>query len=200
MVKMAKCAKIELILVNYQFFKITKNIKIMEEDIIKKEEEKDIEKPKNELEECNKKCDEYLNNWKRERADFLNYKKDEIERMAFLGQYAKEDIILKILPVLDSFYLAEKQLPDNLKNGEKGSPQAIEWTKGFLQIQNQIKEFLKKEGIEEIESVGQKFNPETMEAVEEVEGEESGIVIEELQKGYKMQDKVLRPAKVKISK
>src|SRR5258705_8498580 len=115
-----------------------------------------------ELEECKKKCDEYLNNWKRSAADFINYKKDEMERMVFLGQHAKESMILKMLPILDSFYLAEKQLPEKLKKGEEGTSQSIEWTKGFMQIQNQIKEFLKKEGIEEIIVVGQKFNPEIM--------------------------------------
>jgi molecular chaperone GrpE len=170
-------------------------MKNMEEDI-----KNEADMPQNELAECQKKCDEYLNNWKRDRADFLNYKKDEMERMAFLGKYAREDMILKILPILDSFYLAEKQLPENLKKGEKGSPQAIEWTKGFLQIQNQISEFLKKEGIEEIEVVGKKFNPETMEAVGEAAGGDEGTIVEELQKGYKIGDKVLRPAKVKVTK
>ena len=142
-----------------------------------------------------------MNNWKRERADFLNYKKDEMERIGFLGKYVKEDIIFKILPILDNFYLAEKQLPENLKSGKSGSAEAIEWTKGFLQIQNQITEFLKKEGIEEIKTNGEKFNPETMEAVGEAEEKgDSGMVVEELQKGYIMESKVLRPAKVKISK
>lgn len=147
-----------------------------------------------ELEECKQKCEEYLNNWKRERADFLNYKKDEMERIGFLGKYVKEDIIFKILPILDNFYLAEKQLP--------AAALGAEWTRGFLQIQNQIIEFLKKEGIEEIKSTDEKFDPSTMEVVEEVEVEEKehGEVIEELQKGYKMNDKVIRPAKVKISK
>src|SRR3989338_9433192 len=93
------------------------------------------------LEECEKKCDEYLNNWKRSAADFINYKKEEMERIGFLAKYAKEDVIYKILPILDSFYLAEKQLPEKLKRGEEGTPQSIEWTKGFLQIQNQIAEF-----------------------------------------------------------
>ena len=154
-----------------------------------------------ELEIYKKKCDDYLNNWKRERADFLNYKKDEMERIGFLGKYVKEDIIFKILPILDNFYLAEKQLPENLKSGKSGSAEAIEWTKGFLQIQNQITEFLKKEGIEEIKTNGEKFNPETMEAVGEAEEKgDSGMVVEELQKGYIMESKVLRPAKVKISK
>jgi molecular chaperone GrpE len=151
--------------------------------------------------ELEKKCQEYLNNWKRERADFLNYKKEEMERMAILASYAKESMILKILPILDNIVLAEKQLPEKLKKGKEGTPQSIEWTKGFLQIQKQITEFLKKEGIEEIETIGKKFDPHTMEIIEEVEKEgDSDIVIEELQKGYIMNDKILRPAKVKITK
>lgn len=161
-----------------------------------------------ELEDCKKKCEEYLNNWKRERADFLNFKKDELERVGMLVKYAKEDIILNILPILDNIELAEKQLPQKLKDeatidGSTSSPQ-VEWTKGFLQIKKQILEFLKKEGIEEIKSVGEKFNPETMETVDEVSGgptsAESGTVVEELQKGYIMDGKVIRPVKVKVTK
>ena len=123
-----------------------------------------------------------------------------MERIVFLAKYAKEDVILKILPILDNVYFAEKQLPENLKIGKEGSPQAIEWTKGFLQIQKQADEFLKKEGIEEIEVVGKPFDPNIMEIVEEVEGEDSGKVVEELQKGYMMSGKILRPAKVKVSR
>ncbi|MBI2049854.1 MAG: nucleotide exchange factor GrpE [Candidatus Staskawiczbacteria bacterium] len=156
------------------------------------------------LEECQKKQEEYLNNWKRERADFLNYKKNEMERIGVLGSYLKEEIILRVLPILDNIELAEKKLPDKLKKGEGENPQAVEWTKGFLQIKKQIEEFLKKEEIEEIKTAGQKFNPNTMEASEEVrEGAtpaESGMVTEELQKGYTMNGKVIRPAKVKITK
>ena len=152
--------------------------------------------------ELKSKRDEYLNNWKRSAADFLNYKKDETERLAAFAGYAKEDMILKFLPILDNFYLAEKGLPEKLKSGEEGTKEAQEWTKGFLQIQKQIDDFLKKEGIEEIKTEGEKFNPETMEVAEEVEIEdkEQGIVVEELQKGYMMNGRLLRPAKVKITK
>lgn len=161
--------------------------------------EKEIKKDENisEFEACKQKCEEYLNNWKRERADFLNYKKDEMERMAMLGKYAKEDMILKILPILDNIELAEKH-SDILQNVGMS-----EWTKGFLQIKKQAEELLKKEGIEEIETIGQKFDPTTMEIVDEVlsiEYKVSGIVVEEVQKGYKMEEKVLRPSKVKVSK
>ncbi|MEK7541054.1 MAG: nucleotide exchange factor GrpE [Patescibacteria group bacterium] len=165
---------------------------------------KSFDAAQDKLKELELKCEEYLNGWKRERADFLNYKKDEIERIGFLGKYVKEDMILKILPILDNIYLAEKQLPENLKNSSTGSPQVVEWTKGFLQIQNQILDFLKKEGIEEIKTIGQKFDPNLMEATEEVRGgqssAESGIVTEEIKKGYTMDGKVIRPTKVKISK
>lgn len=156
-----------------------------------------------ELGELKKKCEEYLNNWKRERADFLNYKKNEAERAGVLVKYAKEDMILKILPVLDNIELAEKQLPENLKKGAEGSPQVIEWTKGFLQIKKQLEEFLKKDGVETIETTGKKFDPETMEAVEEISIAEHltpNTIVEELQRGYIMEGKVIRPAKVKISK
>ena len=137
-----------------------------------------------ELEKLQKQSEEYLNNWKRAAADMANYKKGEIERAGMLIGYAKEGMLANILPVIDSIYLAA---------GAFGKD-------GFLPIEKQIQEFLKKEGIEEITAVGQKFNPETMEIMEEIEGKETGIVAEELQKGYKMGEKVLRPAKVKVSK
>jgi len=160
----------------------------------KQQETNDKKQEMSELEECNKKCDEYLNNWKRSAADFINYKKEEMERMAMLAKYAKEDTIFKILPILDSFYLAEKQMPEELANHN--------WVVGFLQTKKQIDTFLQKEGIEKIEVIDKPFDPEIMEAVEEVEHKEMqpNIVIEEVQKGYRMDDKVLRPAKVKIIK
>jgi molecular chaperone GrpE len=147
-----------------------------------------------ELEICKQKCDEYLNNWKRERADFINYKNGEIERIGLLSQYTKEETILKMLPVLDSIYLAEKQVPDELKNHN--------WIEGFLQTKKQIDTFLDREEIEKIEAIDKPFDPNTMEAVEEAEHKElqPNVVIEEIQKGYMMAGKVLRPARVKISK
>ena len=151
------------------------------------------------VEELKKKNEEYLNNWKRSAADFINYKKDEMERVLTLVSYAKEDMIEKILPIFDSIELAEKH--SNILENVGMS----EWQKGFLQIKKQIEEFLKKRGIEVIKTVGEKFNPETMEAVGESEesrivNDESGIVAEELQKGYIMNGKVIRPARVKVTK
>jgi molecular chaperone GrpE len=142
-------------------------------------------------EELQKKADEYLNNWKRERADFLNYKKEELERTSALVEYSIEKIILKILPILDNLYLAQKHINDE----------------GLAQVVKQFEDFLKKEGIEPIETTGKPFDANFMEIVAEVDQSsedfdpaKSGIVIEEIMKGYKIGEKVIRPAKVKIVK
>ncbi len=161
---------------------------------------KEVEELKKELEDAKAKCEEYLNGWKRERADFLNYKKDEMERMGQLIKYANEEIILKLLPILDNFYLAEKHLPENK-----------EFCAGFSQIKKQLSDFLQKEGIEAIEVLGKPFDANIMESVGEAEAGEDlvksdltkskpGTVVEEVQRGYTLHGKIIRVAKVKISK
>ena len=178
----------------------------MEENTKKHESKKisDIDKVKGELEEAKAKCEEYLNGWKRERADFLNYKKDEMERIGQLAKYANTEIILKIIPILDNIYLAESHIPEELKTHA--------WIEGFNQIKNQLCNFLSKEGIEPMKSLYEKFDPNYMEVVEEIsmreaphktdgwKSEEPGIVVEVVQMGYTMHGKVIRPAKVKITK
>lgn len=169
----------------------------MEENKEKIEEEKkelSLEELKKKLEECQKLKDEYLAGWQRERADFLNYKKEELERIGELIKYAGAGRILNILPILDNFEVVEKKLPENLTNDEN--------VKGILQIKNQLKDFLKSQGVEEIKSVGEKFDPNFHEVVEEVEikDKETGIIIEEIQKGYKINGRLLRPARVKVAK
>src|SRR3989338_5330096 len=145
------------------------------------------------LDELKTKCEEYLNGWKRERADFLNYKKDEMERISQLVKYANEELILKIITILDNFYLAEKHIPEN-----------NEFKDGFTQIKKQLYDFLSKEGIEAIKTIGEKFDPNTMEAVEEIVVSPTynnpGTVANEVQRGYTMHGKVIRPAKVRVTK
>jgi len=156
--------------------------------------ELNIEDLKKQLEESEKKATEYLSGWQRERADFLNYKKEEMERIKGFMVYVGMELVLKILPILDNFEIVEKKLPENLKNDVS--------IKGLLQIKNQILDFLKSQGVEEIKSVGEKFDPRLHEVVEEVEqkDKEPGIIIEEIQKGYKINGELLRPARVKIVK
>jgi len=165
-------------------------------------ERTNIGKPKKQLAECQKIRDEYLNSWKKERANFLNYKKEESERISGLMKFANEELILKILPILDNLEIAARQnfLPENLSGQEK--ERFNQFIQGFLQIKTQILDFLKNQGVEEIKCLGEKFDPNFQEAVEEVEKKNTkpGTVIEEVKKGYKLNGRVIRPAKVKISK
>ncbi len=160
---------------------------------------KEEEKLEKELEELKKKCDEYLNGWKRERADFLNYKKDEMERIGNLAKYANEELILNFLPILDNIYLAEAHLQDE----------------GISQIKKQFLDLLKKEGITPIEVINKEFDPNLMESIGEVTNPKiqipnensgdpfsakTGSVVEEIQRGYTLNGKVIRVAKVRVTK
>jgi len=164
---------------------------------------------KKKLEECEKKAAEYLSGWQRERADFLNYKKEEMERIGQLINYAREEFILEILPLMDNFEVIARQnfLSENLSGQEKERIEKI--IQGINQIKIQFHDFLKSLGVEEIKSVGEKFDPHLHEIVGDVSSEalakegkkpESGTIIEEIQKGYKSNGRLLRPAKVKVSK
>ena len=161
---------------------------------IKKEEAPPAEDLKKLLEDCQKQRDEYLAGWQRARADFLNYKKEEVERFKEIINFAGEEMILRVLPLLDNLYLAEKHLSDDLKDNE--------YVKGLLQIKTQFLDFLKSQGIEPIEALGKKFDPQFHEVVKETElkDKESGTVVEEVQKGYLIGGKLLRPVKVIIAK
>ncbi len=139
------------------------------------------------------KKNEYLENWKRERAAFLNYKKEEGERMERVIKFANQELILNILDILDNIYIAEEKLPKDLKGDE--------WVKGILNIKSQILEFLKNQGVEEIKCLKKEFDPNFHEAVEMAESDSKpGIIIKEIKKGYILNGRVIRPAKVKIAK
>lgn len=163
-----------------------------------KKEIKEKNKPKHdkkgELEKCRKQKDEYLAGWQRARADFLNYKKEEIKRLKEIMEYGSQELILKILPILDNLEKAETQIPLNFKDNE--------WVEGISQVKDQLQDFLRKEGVEEIKTIGERFDPNFHEALEKVEvkNKEAGKIIKEIQKGYTLNNKVIRPAKVKITK
>ena len=146
-------------------------------------EEKDLKK---ELEEMKKERDEYLRGWQRARADLLNYKKEEMERIKGLMEYSQAEFLLNMLPILDNLERAEQTIKDQ----------------GFLQIGKQFRDFLKSQGVEELRVGKEKFNPEFHEAVGEVEGTglEPGTVAEVVEKGYTLNKKLLKPAKVKTAK
>lgn len=159
-----------------------------------KKKENKKENLKESLTECEKLRDEYLTGWQRAQADFINYKNQESERVGEIIKHAYTDLIFKILPILDNFYIAEKKISKELRKSN-------EEIKGLIQIATQLETFLKNIGLEEIKCLNEMFDPNFHEAIQEVEGDgESGIIVEEIQKGYKFNNKVLRPSKVKILK
>jgi len=153
----------------------------------------EIEKLKQELAEAKKLKDEYLAGWQRCKADFINFQKGEAERISWLRKQLGKDWLLKILAFYDDIELARNHLPDDLRDNE--------WVKANLMIYDKFLEELKKDGLEEIEALGEQFNPEFHEAINEIEGAgEPGTIAEVVQKGYLLNGELLRAVKVKINK
>lgn len=150
-----------------------------------------LNKLKEELEEVKEKRDEYLNGWKRTKADFENYKKKEQERLESFKKRSKEKLIRELITILDSFDLSV--LSSNDEKVEK---------KGVELIRSQFQNILKNNGLSVIKtSIGNEFNPEIHEAVERVESDKpEGQIIEVIKTGYKVSEKVIRPSQVKVSK
>jgi len=143
-----------------------------------------------EIERLNKKiiglevvAEDYLSGWKRTKADFINYKKDEEKCAATVLKFVKINFLKKFLPILDSLEEAKKQ-----KNPEIDA------------LGLQITQIFKSEGLEEIEALGKMFDPNFHESVGVVESSgEENVVVEELRKGYMVEGEVIRPALVKVS-
>lgn len=163
----------------------------MAEEKDKNSKPDELEILKAEIEKIKKERDEYLDGWKRAKADYLNYKKEEVVRFGEMVKFSNAAIIEELVGVLDSFDLGLTVL--------KGDDPA---RKGFQLIQNQLEDLMKKYGLEKIPaSVGQAFDPSRHEAIAEVEAQAPpGMIAEEAEKGYLLNGKVIRPTRVKISK
>ena len=149
-----------------------------------------------ELSQCKAQAQEYLNGWQRAKADFVNYKNDEARRLEDTARFITRSLMQDLLPLLDSFELALKHFGAEKTAGES------EQEKGILLIRSQMMDILKKRGLETIAvKVGDPFNPEKHEALGEMEADlPSGSIAEEIQKGYTLQGRVLRPARVRVAK
>jgi molecular chaperone GrpE len=136
---------------------------------------------------------EYLAGWQRERAEYANYKK-RVERERIQWQdVIRSDLVLNLLPVIDDFERAVENLP------EEGP--ARDWANGILLIHRKLKQQMEDLGLEEIDAVGHEFDPEMHEAVthEPSTEHDSGKVIGVLRRGYRLGDKVVRPALVRVA-
>ena len=151
-------------------------------------------KPKNnELEELKAKCEEYLNGWKRAQADYQNLEKRTAESVQKTVEMVNSGLVEKLLPIIDSFELAFAHIPK--EEEEK------EWVAGIYQIKKQFDDLLKAMEIEKIKSKNVKFDPSIHEAIASEESDkESGEILKEVQAGYRIKDKIIRPARVVVGK
>jgi len=156
-------------------------------------------KKQKEFEKLKKEKDEYLKGWQRERADFINYKKEEKERFREVVRFSNERIIKSLIAILDGFDLAIESF---LKEG-KDKKENDNYLKGIYLIKSQLQDILEKEGVNEIKvKIGEKLNPAFHEVVAMAENEKFApdTIIKILEKGYILNNKVIRPCRVIVAK
>lgn len=154
-----------------------------------------IKKLREKLKKCEADKQEYLAGWQRAKADFINARNEEKDDREIFKQYAREVVVNDFLAVADGFDRAFKE--PSWANVDKN------WQDGIKYLYNNFTSILKDYGVEPIESEGKPFNPTEHEAIEHTETgneEEDGLVIQEVRKGYKINQKILRPAQVKVAK
>lgn len=164
------------------------------------QEEEDINKLRKQLNEYKEKYEaleaekkQLTDRMLRIQADYDNFKRrTEKERIAE-RKYQAQDLATELLPVIDNF---ERALQTEVSDENKG------FKDGMVMIYEQLQNALKSQGIEAIEAVNKEFDPNIHHAVMQVEDEnfDSNVIVEELQKGYMLKDKVIRPAMVKVNK
>lgn len=136
--------------------------------------------------------DETFARYQRLAADFENYKRRSRQELVERTQYANEQLVLKLLPLLDNFQRALEHAPDGIDPS---------WFDGIRLIAKQFEAILQAQGVSSIPAVGEKFDPTQHEAIasEETDEHEEGTVVEEMQRGYRLHRKVLRPTLVKVA-
>lgn len=147
----------------------------------------------NRLAQAEAQAAEYKDQWMRAVADYRNFKRRTETERAELVRNAGAALILKLLPVLDDFERAIANIPPDIAE--------TPWWQGTQLIAQKLRTILESEGVKPIEALGQEFNPNLHEAViyEDAEGQE-GKVIAELQRGYLLHDRVIRPSMVKVGR
>lgn len=152
-------------------------------------ETKNLEELKQALLDEKQKAENYLANWQRAQADLINYKRRSEQEKEEISRFANSTLILNLLPILDDFERAIDFVPSDIDEPS--------WLEGVKLIERKMLASLEAQGLSPIEAVGEPFDPYFHEAVRQDKGKD-GIVIEELQKGYKFHDRVIRPSKVVV--
>ncbi|MCS7092991.1 MAG: nucleotide exchange factor GrpE [Patescibacteria group bacterium] len=136
------------------------------------------------IEELERELNDYKNKYLRALADYQNLEKRIEEERKEITNKAKSELLLKLLPFLDNLDRAEVFFKDE----------------GLRLVKESFLKILKELGLEEIDVLGKEFDPHFSEAVEVVNGEKDNVIVEVTRKGYKLGDKILRVAQVKVSK
>ncbi len=146
------------------------------------------------IDELQNQVDQFSDGWQRERAEFANYRKRAARDEEFHRQTSRIDILRKYLDVHDDIDLAIKNMPDHIKDDP--------WSNGIQLIQQKLANVLKSEGLEPITAEDNEFDPNLHEAIslEEHPEIESGKIIEIVQQGYKIGERVVRPSRVRVAK
>ncbi len=155
---------------------------------------KTLKKLREDLKAARKEKEEYLTGWQKERADFANYKKGEGDRRTALKNILEEDILNNFLSVLDSFSMA-------FANKEAWEKVDANWRKGVEYIYGQLSAVFEEYGVKPLGAVGESFDPNIHQPIEMVPGEkkeQDHTVATVIQKGYKLGERVMRPAKVNL--
>ena len=148
-----------------------------------------IEELKKSLAAEKEKAEGYLASWQRAQADFINFKRRSEQEREERSKFATSELILSLLPVLDDFERAFSTIPEE----EAGAG----WVEGTKLVERKLRSILEAQGLTPIVAKGEPFDPNLHEAVRQAWGKE-GIVIDEVQKGYKLYDRVIRPTRVVV--
>jgi molecular chaperone GrpE len=153
-----------------------------------------LEETKKELEHANSQAAANMDGWQRERAEFANFKRRIEREQSQQRQYLTGEVIKKYLVILDDLELAIKNKP---KDGEGAS-----WAEGIILISRKLQTIIESEGVERIFENNVPFDPNLHEAIsnEENPDVESGNIIEVVRQGYKIGDRILRPAMVRVAR
>lgn len=153
-----------------------------------------IKKLKEELNKCKEEKQEYLDGWQRSKADFVNLKKRSADEILEIRERFSESFVSDLLPVLDSFDMA-------FKNKEAWESAPEQWRKGIEYIYSQILSILENHQVQIIDPLGKDFDPNEHHSSANVKVEEASQdhkIVDVVLKGYKIKDRVLRPAHVKV--
>ncbi len=155
----------------------------------------EVEELGRELEEAKKKAAENYDQWLRSVAELRNYKKRVDQERESQSRDANAALIAQLLPVLDDLDRAMHSVPDE-------KLLHFSWIEGILLIYRRLQHVLEQFGLQAVEAVGKPFDPYVHEAIlfEEVPAEKDQLVLADLQKGYKLYDRVLRPTLVKVGR